>query len=81
MSPLMGSGMWSGSNMPTPGSVTYSTPGTYTFMVPRVQSIKISGSGGGGGGGGGGGSANSNTGSNAGSGTVGTQGGTTSVTN
>jgi hypothetical protein len=39
---------------PVPGSRTYSTPGTYTFLVPAHESLSVDVRGAGGGGGGGG---------------------------
>ena len=39
---------------PTPGANTYSTPGTYTFLVPAHESLSVDVRGAGGGGGGGG---------------------------
>lgn len=41
-------------NKPTAGSVTYNTPGTYTFLCPAYQALSIDVRGAGGGGGGGG---------------------------
>jgi hypothetical protein len=40
-------------NKPSPGSNTYTTPGTYTFLCPPYQTLSIDVRGGGGGGGGG----------------------------
>ena len=72
MAPMIGSGLFFGSGLPAAGSVTYSTPGTYAFTVPRVLQITVAAIAGGGGGGG---SSNSSSG-----GSSGSNGGTTAIT-